>query len=68
MVEAGGGLLVEDADLGPDWIERHLLPLLTDPVALAGYAKHAAAAGTPDADERLADLVLAVADSHRDAA
>jgi UDP-N-acetylglucosamine--N-acetylmuramyl-(pentapeptide) pyrophosphoryl-undecaprenol N-acetylglucosamine transferase len=59
MIEAGGGLLVEDADLGPGWIEQHLLPLLTDPAALAGYARHAAAAGTPDADERLADMVLA---------
>ena len=34
---------------------------LTDPAALAGYARHAAAVGVPDADERLADLVLAVA-------
>ena len=23
VVEAGGGLLVEDADLSPDWIEQH---------------------------------------------
>jgi UDP-N-acetylglucosamine--N-acetylmuramyl-(pentapeptide) pyrophosphoryl-undecaprenol N-acetylglucosamine transferase len=61
VVEAGGGLLVEDADLGPAWIEEHLVPLLSDPEALAGYARHAAAAGTPDADERLADIVLAVA-------
>ena len=33
----------------------------TDPVALAGYAAHAAEAGVPDADERLAEIVLAVA-------
>jgi UDP-N-acetylglucosamine--N-acetylmuramyl-(pentapeptide) pyrophosphoryl-undecaprenol N-acetylglucosamine transferase len=58
VVEAGGGLLVEDADLSPTWIEKRLLPLLTDPIALAGYARHAAAAGVPDADERLADMVL----------
>jgi UDP-N-acetylglucosamine--N-acetylmuramyl-(pentapeptide) pyrophosphoryl-undecaprenol N-acetylglucosamine transferase len=61
VVEAGGGLLVEDADLGPAWIQDRLVPLLTDPGALAGYARHAAAAGVPDADERLADLVLDVA-------
>ncbi|HEV7211142.1 MAG TPA: undecaprenyldiphospho-muramoylpentapeptide beta-N-acetylglucosaminyltransferase [Blastococcus sp.] len=61
VVEAGGGLLVEDADLSPTWIETQLLPLLTDPTALDGYARHAAAAGVPDADERLADMVLAVA-------
>jgi UDP-N-acetylglucosamine--N-acetylmuramyl-(pentapeptide) pyrophosphoryl-undecaprenol N-acetylglucosamine transferase len=61
VVEAGGGLLVEDADLSPSWIESSVLPLLTDPAELAGYARHAAAAGVPDADDRLADIVLAVA-------
>ena len=61
VIEAGGGLLVEDADLDAAWIQSHLVPLLTDPVSLAGYAAHAAAAGVSDADERLADIVLAVA-------
>jgi UDP-N-acetylglucosamine--N-acetylmuramyl-(pentapeptide) pyrophosphoryl-undecaprenol N-acetylglucosamine transferase len=61
VVEAGGGLLVEDADLDADWITRHLVPLLTDPAALSGYARHAAAAGVPDADERLADMVVEAA-------
>jgi UDP-N-acetylglucosamine--N-acetylmuramyl-(pentapeptide) pyrophosphoryl-undecaprenol N-acetylglucosamine transferase len=61
VIEAGGGLLVEDADLDATWIQSRLVPLLTDPVALAGYAAQAAAAGVPDADERLADMVLAVA-------
>ena len=65
VVEAGGGLLVEDADLTPDWIAEHLVPLLTDPEALAGYARHAAAAGAPDADERLAGIVLDVARTER---
>jgi UDP-N-acetylglucosamine--N-acetylmuramyl-(pentapeptide) pyrophosphoryl-undecaprenol N-acetylglucosamine transferase len=61
VIQAGGGLLVEDADLDAEWIAAHLIPLLTDPSALAGYAKHAAAAGVADADERLADIVLGVA-------
>jgi UDP-N-acetylglucosamine--N-acetylmuramyl-(pentapeptide) pyrophosphoryl-undecaprenol N-acetylglucosamine transferase len=61
VVEAGGGLLVEDAELTPAWISAHLVPLLTDPAALAGYALHAAAAGVPDADDRLADMVLEAA-------
>ena len=61
VVAAGGGFLIEDADLSPAWIESTLLPLLTDPAALAGYARHAAAAGVADADERLADIVLSVA-------
>ncbi len=38
-----------------------MLPLVTDPGALAGYAEHAAEAGARDADERLADIVLEVA-------
>ena len=42
-----------------------VLPLLTDPAALSAYAAHAAAAGVPDADERLADIVREVATSDR---
>src|ERR687893_743694 len=61
VVEAGGGLLVDDADLSPAWIEEHVVPMVTDPAALARYAEHAAAAGARDADERLADIVLEVA-------
>jgi UDP-N-acetylglucosamine--N-acetylmuramyl-(pentapeptide) pyrophosphoryl-undecaprenol N-acetylglucosamine transferase len=61
VVEAGGGLLVEDAELSAAWIRSRLVPLLTDPAAVAGLAAHAAAAGAPDADERLADIVLEVA-------
>jgi UDP-N-acetylglucosamine--N-acetylmuramyl-(pentapeptide) pyrophosphoryl-undecaprenol N-acetylglucosamine transferase len=61
VIEAGGGLLVEDADLDAAWIRAHLVPLLSDPEALCAYARHAAAAGVPDADERLAEMVLEVA-------
>jgi UDP-N-acetylglucosamine--N-acetylmuramyl-(pentapeptide) pyrophosphoryl-undecaprenol N-acetylglucosamine transferase len=61
LVEAGGGLLVEDADLSPSWIAEHLVPVARDPAALAELSRHAAAAGARDADERLADIVLAVA-------
>jgi UDP-N-acetylglucosamine--N-acetylmuramyl-(pentapeptide) pyrophosphoryl-undecaprenol N-acetylglucosamine transferase len=61
VVEAGGGLLVEDADLSPAWIGAHVVPLLTDPAALSDLARRAALAGVPDADERLADVVLEAA-------
>ena len=61
LVEAGGGLLVEDAQLSPEWIAATLVPLLTDPARLAQLSRDAAAAGAPDADERLADMVLDVA-------
>jgi UDP-N-acetylglucosamine--N-acetylmuramyl-(pentapeptide) pyrophosphoryl-undecaprenol N-acetylglucosamine transferase len=65
VVEAGGGLLVEDAELSGTWVVDRVLPLLTDPGALAALARHAAAAGAPDADERLADVVLSVTAWHR---
>ena len=60
VVEAGGGLLVEDAELSPAWIESTLVPVLTSPARLAQLAGAAAAAGVPDADEKLADLTLSV--------
>ena len=59
VVAAGGGVLVADADCTPTWVASTLVPLLTDPVALQGMGGAAAALGVPNADERLADLVLA---------
>jgi UDP-N-acetylglucosamine--N-acetylmuramyl-(pentapeptide) pyrophosphoryl-undecaprenol N-acetylglucosamine transferase len=60
VVEAGGGLLVDDAALDPAWIEARVVPLLTDPAELAGLSAAAALTGIPDADEKLADMVLSV--------
>ncbi|MEI4277675.1 undecaprenyldiphospho-muramoylpentapeptide beta-N-acetylglucosaminyltransferase [Klenkia terrae] len=60
VVEAGGGLLVDDAELSPAWIGSTLVPVLTDPARLSELSRHAAAAGVPDADEELADLTLSV--------
>ncbi len=61
VVEAGGGLMVDDADCTPDWVRTVLTPLLTDPVRLATMGLAAATSGRPDADERLVDLVLEAA-------
>jgi UDP-N-acetylglucosamine--N-acetylmuramyl-(pentapeptide) pyrophosphoryl-undecaprenol N-acetylglucosamine transferase len=58
VVEAGGGLLVDDAELTPDWIERALLPLLRDPARLASMSAAAAAYGRRHGDEALRDFVL----------
>jgi UDP-N-acetylglucosamine--N-acetylmuramyl-(pentapeptide) pyrophosphoryl-undecaprenol N-acetylglucosamine transferase len=66
VVEAGGGLLVEDGQCTPEWVRDTLLPLLTDPGELAAMGKAAAGFAITDGDERLADLVeLAVAESGR---
>jgi UDP-N-acetylglucosamine--N-acetylmuramyl-(pentapeptide) pyrophosphoryl-undecaprenol N-acetylglucosamine transferase len=58
VVAAGGGLLVEDADLDPAWIETTLIPVLTDPKRIAAMSGHAWATGAADADIVLARHVL----------
>ncbi|HEV2636898.1 MAG TPA: undecaprenyldiphospho-muramoylpentapeptide beta-N-acetylglucosaminyltransferase [Actinocrinis sp.] len=61
-VRAGGGLLVDDADLTPQWLAEHVLPLLADPAALAGMGRAAAEFGRRDADEALVAMVYAALD------
>lgn len=64
VVEAGGGILVDDPLCTPQWVQDTLLPLLLDASELAAMGKAAGAFGITDGDERLADLVgLAVAES-----
>jgi UDP-N-acetylglucosamine--N-acetylmuramyl-(pentapeptide) pyrophosphoryl-undecaprenol N-acetylglucosamine transferase len=58
VVEAGGGLLVDDAELSPEWIERTVVPLLRDPGRLLTMGEAAAAYGVRDGDERLRDFTL----------
>jgi UDP-N-acetylglucosamine--N-acetylmuramyl-(pentapeptide) pyrophosphoryl-undecaprenol N-acetylglucosamine transferase len=58
VVEAGGGLLVVDAELTPGWLEQHALPLVTDPDRLAAMGAAAAAYGRRDGDEALREFVL----------
>jgi UDP-N-acetylglucosamine--N-acetylmuramyl-(pentapeptide) pyrophosphoryl-undecaprenol N-acetylglucosamine transferase len=57
VVEAGGGLLVDDSELSPDWIERMVIPLARDPQRLAAMGAAAAAYGRRDGDEALLDYV-----------
>jgi UDP-N-acetylglucosamine--N-acetylmuramyl-(pentapeptide) pyrophosphoryl-undecaprenol N-acetylglucosamine transferase len=57
VVEAGGGLLVDNADLTPEWIERTVIPLARDPHRLAAMGTAAAAYGRRDGDEALVDFV-----------
>jgi UDP-N-acetylglucosamine--N-acetylmuramyl-(pentapeptide) pyrophosphoryl-undecaprenol N-acetylglucosamine transferase len=61
VVDAGGGLLVEDSTCTPDWVASTLVPLLGDPGRLAEMGRAAAAFGIRDGDERLADLVQVAA-------
>ncbi len=65
IVRAGGGLVVEDSRLTPEWIRGTLLPVLLDSGALAAMAGAAAAFGVRDADTRLAAEVISVAGGGR---
>jgi len=57
VVSAGGALLVEDAELTPDWVRGTLIPLLLDDARLSDMAARARAAGSLDGTERLLGLV-----------
>ena len=60
IAEVGGGLIVDDAALTPEWIADSLLPVLLDPELVAAMSRAAAGAGRRDADRRLAAEVFAV--------
>jgi UDP-N-acetylglucosamine--N-acetylmuramyl-(pentapeptide) pyrophosphoryl-undecaprenol N-acetylglucosamine transferase len=59
VVAAGGGVLVSDGELTSDALVSTAAALLSDQSALAMMSTRARAHGVRDADERLADVVLA---------
>jgi UDP-N-acetylglucosamine--N-acetylmuramyl-(pentapeptide) pyrophosphoryl-undecaprenol N-acetylglucosamine transferase len=65
IVAAGGGLLVDDADLTPEWVLHEVVPRLTDPGTVERMSQAAAHAGARDADVVLARHVLTVIAEHR---
>ncbi|MBB0242587.1 undecaprenyldiphospho-muramoylpentapeptide beta-N-acetylglucosaminyltransferase [Streptomyces alkaliphilus] len=65
VVRAGGGLLVDDAELTPEWIRSEVIPVLTDPGRLAVMSRAAAEFGRRDADDLLVGMVHdAIAERH----
>ena len=56
--EAGGGLIVADAMLSPEWITEVLIPVLLDQQLVASMSAAAASLGSRDAGEWLAAEVL----------
>lgn len=58
VVAAGGGILVDDADLTPRWIETDLLPLARDAGRLDDMAAGAASVGQRDADDHRGEQVV----------
>ena len=65
VVEAGGGLLVQDAALTPEWVRATVPMLVTDHDRLAAMSAAAADLIPRDADEKLARMVLTAAAEHR---
>lgn len=61
LQEAGGAIRIVQKDFTPDRLATEIAALAADPQRLATMASAAKSAGTIDAAERLADLVLRVA-------
>jgi UDP-N-acetylglucosamine--N-acetylmuramyl-(pentapeptide) pyrophosphoryl-undecaprenol N-acetylglucosamine transferase len=61
VVNAGGGLLVADRDLTPDYVAETVIRLLTDAPRLAAMTAAAALVGHRDAAEQVARVALDVA-------
>src|SRR5215468_1125296 len=60
VVEAGGGILVDDGDLTPEWIERTVIPLAHDRARLGGMSAAASSYGRRDGDEALRTFMYEV--------
>jgi UDP-N-acetylglucosamine--N-acetylmuramyl-(pentapeptide) pyrophosphoryl-undecaprenol N-acetylglucosamine transferase len=65
VVKAGGGLLVDDAELTPDWVRANVLPVLADPHRLYEMSRAAAEFGRRDADDLLVGMVYEAIAAHR---
>jgi UDP-N-acetylglucosamine--N-acetylmuramyl-(pentapeptide) pyrophosphoryl-undecaprenol N-acetylglucosamine transferase len=61
VVTAGGGVLVDDADLSPEFVADTVVELLTDGGRLQAMTAAAALAGHRDAAQRVAEIALEVA-------
>jgi UDP-N-acetylglucosamine--N-acetylmuramyl-(pentapeptide) pyrophosphoryl-undecaprenol N-acetylglucosamine transferase len=60
IVKRGGGMLVADADLTPEWIRDTLLPVLINIDQVADMSEAAASLGRGDADRWLAEAVAEI--------
>jgi UDP-N-acetylglucosamine--N-acetylmuramyl-(pentapeptide) pyrophosphoryl-undecaprenol N-acetylglucosamine transferase len=67
VVNAGGGLLVDNADLTPSFVADTVASLLNDAGRLQSMTAAAALAGHRDAAQRVAEVALDVARSFRNA-
>lgn len=63
VVDAGGGLLVDDADFTADWVKQHVPALVHDRTRLHAMGKAAWSYGIRDAADAMAQEVLRIASS-----
>jgi len=63
IVQRGGGMLVTDADLTPEWIRDTLLPVLVNFDQVADMSEAAHSLGRRDADRSLAEAVMKIVGS-----
>ncbi len=68
VTRAGGGIMVSDADLDPDFVASEVVGLITDDAALTAMTAAAAAVGHRDAARRVAGTVVEVARAARQGA
>ncbi|MGV0744625.1 undecaprenyldiphospho-muramoylpentapeptide beta-N-acetylglucosaminyltransferase [Mycolicibacterium sp. XJ870] len=66
VVTAGGGILVDDADLSGDFVADTVAGLLTDDARLSAMTAAASLSGHPDAAQRVAQVALDVARAGRE--
>ncbi len=62
VVEAGGALLVDDADLTADWVAATVSALATDPARLAAMSAAASGLIPRDGDDKLAAIIRETAE------
>ena len=65
VVEAGGGLLVDDGEITAEWLTATVRAVVEDGERLAAMSAAAARHGVRDADEQLARIVRRVAGGDR---
>jgi UDP-N-acetylglucosamine--N-acetylmuramyl-(pentapeptide) pyrophosphoryl-undecaprenol N-acetylglucosamine transferase len=64
LQDAGGAIRIEQRDFIPERLGREITALVQDPSRLSRMAQAARGAGTADAAERLAELILKVAEKY----
>jgi UDP-N-acetylglucosamine--N-acetylmuramyl-(pentapeptide) pyrophosphoryl-undecaprenol N-acetylglucosamine transferase len=66
VVEAGGGILCEDGELTPAWLESTVVPLVRDADRIARMGEAAAGYGRRDGDEALREYLLEAVSGERE--